>query len=69
LAFVRKLRHKLIPKIDPSSSLEETRVETSSSDHRTTRDESLKDVGMASTMSAILMQVKGKTSRGAQLYC
>ena len=40
-----------------SSSLEETRFETSSSDHRTTTDESMKDVGMASTMSAILMQV------------
>ena len=40
-----------------SSSLEETRVEMSSSDHRTTRDESLKDVGLASTISAILNQV------------
>ncbi len=40
-----------------SSSLEETRVEMSSSDHRTTRDESLKDVGLASTISAILTQV------------
>jgi proteasome activator subunit 4 len=41
-----------------SSSLEETRVEMSSSDHRTTRDESMKDVGMASTTSAILNQVQ-----------
>jgi len=40
-----------------SSTLEETRVETSSNDHRTTTDENMKDIGMASTMSAILMQV------------
>ena len=51
-----------------SSSLEETRVEMSSSDHRTTRDESLKDVGLASTISAILTQVNPSVLNSRQSY-
>ena len=38
-----------------SSTLQQTREETSISDHRANREESMKDIGMASTFNVILI--------------
>ncbi len=39
-----------------SSSFEQTREEVSTSDHRSNREETMKDIGMASTFNSILVQ-------------